>query len=44
MVATEVTTTIPKPLDIAATMVLLLYLLFIGLHLLFFLHRNQSDI
>ena len=33
MVATKVcATTVPKTLDIAATLVLLLYLLFIGLH------------
>ena len=46
MVVTEVdTTTIPKPLDIAVTMVLLLYLLFIGLHLIILTtHRNQSDL
>ncbi len=35
MVATKVyATTVPKTLDIAATLVLLLYLLFIGLHLI----------
>ena len=35
MVATKVcATTVPKTLDIAATLVLLLYLLFIGLRLL----------
>ena len=48
MVATssKVSTSIPKPIDIAVTMLLLVYLLFIGmsLPLNLFLNRNQTNL